>query len=827
MSIAFCPALSAWDCGRFNRCLRLGFLLSLLSVPAWAQLSVLTHRADAARDGQNLNEVLLTPSNVNTRQFGSLYSYPVDGYVSAQPLYMQNVNTVGGPHNVLFVATEHDSVYALDADNPNSAPLWQTSFINPDSGVTTVPMTEQGCTNVTLLNEVGILSTPVIDPVSQTLYVVAKTKEVIGGNTNYVFRLHALDITSGLDKLTPTVITATVNGSRGPVNLDTFHDFQRPALLLSNGTLYITFGSNGCDTNAHGWVLAYSASSLQQIAAWNSTPNQVYGGSIWMSGEGLAGDSNGYVYFSTANGTFNASTGGSDYGDTVLKLNLTGSSLTVADYFTPFDQANMRQNDLDLASGGVTLLPDQPGNYPHLAVAIGKTGTIYLLNRDNMGKYNPSGNSQIVQSLANATLEHYGAPTYWNHYLYFSARNDYIKQFTMTNGLLSTAPTAQSPTAYLVFGIPVVSANGNTNGILWTVRNVSSKGAMVLSAYNATTMAELYNTNQNSGRDALGTAPHFVSPVVANGRVYVGTQGVVKVYGLLSSVSVTGGNRQTGTVGTKLPVSLSIQAVSPYSGPVAGVSVTFSDGGAGGTFGTPTATTDANGNASTTYTLPGTAGTVNITATSSNYVSASFSETAVASTPASIVVLSGSYQSATVGTQLAAPLVVKVKDASGNGVPGVSVTFSDNGANGSFSGNPIVTDSGGKATVNYTVPTKARSITIAASTGTLSVNFQEKATAGPATTLNLVSGNNQSAAAGTQLPGALAVSVKDQYGNPVGGVTVTFSDNGAGGSFSTTTPITTSGGQASVTYTLPSTPGAVGITATINGLTVTFTETAK
>jgi hypothetical protein len=792
---------------------------------ASAQLNLLTHRWDSARDGQNLNETLLTPSNVNGNQFGSLYSYNVDGYVSAQPLYMQNLSIVGGQHNVLFVATQHDSVYALDADNPNSAPLWQTSFLNPSAGVTTVPMTDQGCTNVTLLNEVGILSTPVIDPVSQTLYVVAKTKEVSGSNTNYVFRLHALDITSGLDKLPPAVITATVNGSRGPVNLDALHDFQRPALLLSNGTLYIAFGSNGCDTNAHGWILAYNTSSLQQIAVWNSTPNQVYGGSIWMSGEGPAADSSGYVYFSTANGTFNANTGGSDYGDTVLKLNLTGSALTIADYFTPYDQANMRQNDLDLASGGVTLLPDQPGSYPHLAIAIGKTGTIYLLNRDNMGKYNPSGNSQIVQSIANATLEQYGAPSYWNNYVYFSARNDYIKQFTMTNGLLSTSATAQSPSAYLVFGVPVVSANGSSNGILWTVRNVSSKGAMVLSAFNATSMAELYNTNQNSGRDALGTAPHFASPVVVNGKVYVGTQGLVKVYGLFSSITATGGNNQSGNIGTKLPVNLSVQAVSPYSGAVAGVTMTFSDGGAGGTFGSPTVTTDANGNASTSYTLPNNSGAVNITASSPNYLSASFTETAVAGTPASIVVVSGSYQSAMVGTALPSPLVAKVKDASGNGVPGIAVTFSDNGANGSFSGNPILTDSTGKATVNYTVPTKTRSITVTASTGSLSVNFQEKATAGPATSLTVVAGNNQSARAGSQLPASLVVSVKDQYGNPVAGATVTFSDGGAGGKFSTTTPTTSSGGQASVTYTLPSTPGTVSITATINGLTVTFTET--
>ena len=807
-------------------------MVAFLSVAAPAQVNVLTHRYDAARDGQNLNETLLNSTNVNQTQFGNIFTLNVDGWVAAQPLYMQGLNLGGlGTHDVLFVSTMHDSVYALDADNLNgSAPLWQTSFINPSAGVTSVPIADQGCPLVTLYTEVGVLGTPVIDPNTGTMYVVAKTKEVVGGVTNYVFRLHALDITTGLEKFGgPVVINPTFVGPNGTVTLNNQLNLQRPALLLSNGTVFVSFGSNGCDRNAHGWVVAMDAGSLQQLAVFNTTPGQSWGGSTWMSGEGPAADSNGNVYFSTANGVYDVNTGGVDYGDSVLKLSLLGNSLTVADSFTPFDQSNMNTNDLDLGSGAVTLLPDQPGVFPHLAVAIGKTGTIYLLNRDNLGGYNPNGDTQIVQSIPTATLEVYGAPTYWNNKLYFSARNDFVKQYTMTNGQISTTPTATSPGAYLVFGVPSLSANGTNNGILWQVRNMSTKGAMVLSAYDANSMAELYNTNQNSTRDALGSIPHFQSPLVANGRVYIGTQGLVKVYGLLPSLTVFAGNRQTGTVATALPKALTIHVINPYTGfGLAGVSVTFSDGGKGGSFSSTTVVSDSTGSASTTYTLPQTSGTYTITATSAGYVTGSFTEIATAGTPTAIALSSGGFQSATVNTNLPNSIVVKVKDAFGNGVPNQPVTFVDNGAGGTFAGNPVTTSTNGTATENYKVGTKAGSITLTASTGNATpLNIQEKATPGAVASLTMSGGNLQSGNAGTQLAKPLNVTVKDQFGNPIAGATVTFSDGGVGGTFSTTTPVTGGNGAASVTYTLPGTPQTVSITATINGFVVTFTETAK
>ena len=423
----------------------------------------------------------------------------------------------------------------------------------------------------------------------------------------------------------------------------------------------------------------------------------------------------------------------------------------------------------------------------------------------------------------------YGAPTYWNNKLYFSARNDFVKQYTMTNGQISTTPTATSPGAYLVFGVPSLSANGTNNGILWQVRNMSTKGAMVLSAYDANSMAELYNTNQNSTRDALGSIPHFQSPLVANGRVYIGTQGFVKVYGLLPSLTVFAGNRQTGTVATALPKALTIHVINPYTGfGLAGVSVTFSDGGKGGSFSSTTVVSDSTGSASTTYTLPQTSGTYTITATSAGYVTGSFTEIATAGTPTAIALSSGGFQSATVNTNLPNSIVVKVKDAFGNGVPNQPVTFVDNGAGGTFAGNPVTTSTNGTATENYKVGTKAGSITLTASTGNATpLNIQEKATPGAVASLTMSGGNLQSGNAGTQLAKPLNVTVKDQFGNPIAGATVTFSDGGVGGTFSTTTPVTGGNGAASVTYTLPGTPQTVSITATINGFVVTFTETAK
>jgi hypothetical protein len=815
-------------------------MVALSIATTWGQHNVLTQRGDTSRDGQFSTETYLTPSNVNSNQFGSLFSYAVDGYVVAQPLYVSGVNIPGvGVVNVVYVVTSHDSVFAFNADSAGTGtPLWQVSFLNSANGttVTTEPVSALGCATVNGYGEVGITGTPVIDSSTNTIYLVAKTMEVTNGVTSYVFRLHALDITTGTEKFGgPQVITASFDG----VTLEAYsqYDLQRPALLESNGVIYIGFGSNGCDQNAHGWLLAYSASSLDQLAVFNTSPAQTYGGSVWMSGVGPAADSNGYVYLSTANGTFDANTGGADYGDTVLKLTLNNQTFSVWDYFTPSNQAKMKSGDLDLGSGGVVLLPDDGfTESATLALAEGKTGTIYLINTSDMGKYDThDGGDGNEEDVIGATQQMYGAPVYWNGYVYTAARQDHLKAFSLSNGMLSSTWVYESPLSYTLTGVPTLSANGSENGIFWLVRNTNSTGGvMELSAFNAVNdnstanLAELYNTQDVSGRDALGTAPHFATPLVANGKVYVGTQTQLKAYGLFPELNPSAGNDQSATVNT--PITLSVQATDPYTGAgIAGVAVTFGSGNKG-TFSTNPVTTNSAGTATTTYTLPQTAGTYALTATSSGYSTASLSETAVPGAAAALSVVSGSSQAGTVATTLPLPLVVMAKDSFGNKVSGASVTFSDS-YGGTFSPNPVSTGSNGEASVTFTLPTSAHTgFAVTASSGTATAaTLHETSVASAPATETLSSGNNQTAAPGTQLPKPLVVAVKDQYGNAVSGVTVTFSDRGAGGSFINSTPLTNNAGQANATYTLPPSAGTYSITATVNSNVdvVTFTETAN
>ena len=406
-----------------NRWLRSTFALSELftaiavlmfvTASAPAQITVATEHNDNFRTGQNVSETFLAPGAVTSKYFGKLFAQNVDGLVVAQPLYLQGVTIGAGTHNVVYVATQHDSVYAFDADSnagSNASPLWRTSFTG--GGITTETAADQGCGPETGFSEIGVMGTPTIDVSTNTLYVVAKTKE----NGNYFFRLHALDITTGMEKLGgPVAISGSVVNSFGTtVQFVVQHQAQRPGLLVVNGNVYIGFGSNGCDHGAHGWVFSSDATTLQQTGVFNTTPDKKEGGSVWQSGAGLAGDSEGNVYFSTAAiGDFNANTGGMDFGDTVLKLNLSSGSLTWADYFTPCRPSSLNAQDLDLGSGGVVELPDQPGPNPHLMVAAGKQGVIYLLNRDNLGQYDQNQDN-VVQEIATDLGQVYSIPVYWN-----------------------------------------------------------------------------------------------------------------------------------------------------------------------------------------------------------------------------------------------------------------------------------------------------------------------------------------------------------------------------------------------------------------------------
>ena len=499
---------------------------------------VFTYHNDPSRTGQNLNERAFMPTNVNVNQFGRLFSFPVDGYIYAQPLYVANLNMPGaGFRNVVFVATEHDSVYAFDADGRSTAPLWQTSFIDPAHGITTVPFEETGSNDI--VPEIGITGTPVIDPSSGTLYVSAKTKE----SGEYVHRLHALDLQTGQEKFGgPVALQAAVPGTgagndgAGNVPFNPLRQHDRCALMLLNGVIYIAFASHGDNDPYHGWVLGYDALTLQQVGEFNSSPNGERAG-IWQSGGGPAADGAGNIYVMTGNGTFTASSGGVDFGDSFIKLSASGAGLAATDYFTPFNQSDLEIFDIDLGSGSPLALPDQTSPPAHLLVGAGKEGTIYLLDRDNLGQFHAGDNSQIVQSLNSALGRVFCTPAYWENRVYFLAQNDVLKAFSFIDGRLSLTPVSSGSMRFAFRGAtPSISAQGATQGIVWVLQSdaYSSGGPAILRAYDATDLSrELYNSAKAAARDAAGPAVKFAVPTVANGRVYVGTQTRLDVYGLL------------------------------------------------------------------------------------------------------------------------------------------------------------------------------------------------------------------------------------------------------------------------------------------------------
>jgi hypothetical protein len=519
----------------------------VFAITACAQsgVNVTTYHNDNLRSGQNLHETVLTPALVQMSTFGKLFSQPVDGQIYAQPLVLANLFIAGkGTHTVVYVATENDSVFAFDGNSntgSNASPLWQVSFINPALGITTVPASD--LETDAIYPQVGITGTPVIDPNNGTLYVVAATKE----NGTYVQRLHALSVTTGAEKFGgPVVIAATVKGtgsgsSGGKLSFDPFRSNQRPGLLLLNGAIYIAWASHGLENEFtyHGWVIGYNETTLAEISAYCITANGDQGG-VWQSGDGLAADTLGNLYFMSGNGTFDANTGGQDYGMSYVKM-ATKHGLSVADYFTPYNEAEESSDDLDLGSGGAMLLPYLTGaKYPYLAIGAGKDGTLYVVNREDMGHFNASGNTQIAQSIPDAFAGHglYSTPTYWQGYLYFWCPNDVLRIFQMVNGQVSTSPVA---TGSVLFSSPgattEVSANEASNGIVWAIQpNGYATGApAVLYALNPTTATELYNSSQAGTRDTAGPAIKFTPPTVANGKVYVPTASELDVYGLLTA----------------------------------------------------------------------------------------------------------------------------------------------------------------------------------------------------------------------------------------------------------------------------------------------------
>ena len=499
---------------------------------------VTTYHFDNSRDGLNAQETVLTPANVTSSTFGKIGFFNSDGQVDAQPLYLAGLNVNGTATNVLYMATEHGTLYAFNADT--GAQLWQISLL----GSGEAPSGNHGCNQIS--PEIGITSTPVIDRAKGAIYAVAMSKDAAG---NYHQRLHALNLTTGAELAgSPVEVTGTYPGTgagsaNGMIPFTPGQYAERAGLLLLKGTIYLTWTSH-CDIGLYtGWVMAYSESTLQQTAILNLTPNGK-DGSVWMAGNGLATDANGNIYFLDANGTFdtnldsNGFPANQDFGNAIIKLSTAGGKLAVADYFEASNTADESATDTDLGSGGAMLLPDltdATGTVRHLLVGAGKDKNIYVADRDNLGKFNSTNNSSLYQELPTA-LEAgaWSSPAYFNNTVYYGGWNDTLKAFPITQAKLATTPSSQSAAVYPYPGsTPSISANGTQNAIVWALESPPG-GAGVLHAYDATSLSnELYNSNQAAnGRDTF-TGNKFMTPVIVNGKVFVGTPTGVAEFGLL------------------------------------------------------------------------------------------------------------------------------------------------------------------------------------------------------------------------------------------------------------------------------------------------------
>jgi len=549
-------------------------------------LGVLTYHNDQARDGINGKEYALTPTSVTKATFGKLFSCRVDGAVYAQPLWIKGLSVGGGVHNVIYVATQHDSVYAFDADDSPCVTYWHAHLLDALHGgtgkETPVVWNDVGQCFGDIYPEVGVTSTPVIDATTRTIYLVSASESnptssgsCSNSSATFYHRLHALDLATGSEKFNaPVTIAASVpgtgDGSSGSrVNFNSQLHHQRSGLVQVGGRIFVVFAAHEDATPYHGWVIGYEASNVrQQIAVFNTTPNGLDGadGGIWAGGGAPAADSGGDIYITTGNGAFDEAPPPpeNDYGDSILRLHsFTGSTpngvnLTVAGWFTPYDQDMLSQNDTDLGSGAAVLLPDQPSVPTHLLTQVGKEGVVYLIDRDNMGQYNPTSNDQIVQSFSGPKNGLWGTPALWRNKLYIGGRADSLRQFTFDPKKEMFIPSVASLSSH-VFRYPgttpSVSSRGGSNGIVWAIDaslygyaspnagvNCSTvplpsacSGPAVLHAFSATNLAvEYWNSSMAANnRDRAGNAVKFVPPTVANGKVYVPTRTSVDVYGLL------------------------------------------------------------------------------------------------------------------------------------------------------------------------------------------------------------------------------------------------------------------------------------------------------
>ncbi|MGH9445875.1 MAG: pyrrolo-quinoline quinone [Terriglobia bacterium] len=500
---------------------------------------VLTYHDNNARTGEYLHETLLSPANVNKDSFGKLFVIPVDGKVDAEPLYMRRISIPGkGVHNVVFIATENDSVYAFDASS--GVLLWHVRLLKRGE----TPSDDRGCSQVIPI--IGITSTPVIDPKSGphgTIYVVAMSKNQ---NGRYFQRLHALDVTTGKEEFGGPVdvhaeYPGTGAGSRnGKVIFDPKQYEERASLLLLNHVIYTAWASH-CDNDPYtGWVIGYNERDLHRTSVLDFTPNGTKG-SVWQSGAGMAADGRGNIYFLAANGTFDTTLNSrgfpahGDFGNAFMKLSTAGGGLKIVDYFAMYNVTHENDTDADLGSGGALLLPpmkDAHGRLRRLAVGAGKDQNVYLVDVDHMGKFNPHKNN-VYQELPKALGgREFAMPAYFNGKLYYGAVTDHLRAFEFRHARLLPHPVSETPNQFVYPGTtPSISADGNANGIVWAAEN----GMAVLYAYDAGNLShELYNSNQAGTRDHFGVGDKFITPMIADGRVYVGTANGVGVFGLLS-----------------------------------------------------------------------------------------------------------------------------------------------------------------------------------------------------------------------------------------------------------------------------------------------------
>src|ERR1700728_939023 len=707
--------------------------VSLFAAPVHAQVSVTTGRYDNSRSGSNLSETTLNTSNVNVSQFGKLYSYTVDASIYAQPLYVPNVVIPGqGTYNVVYVATMNDSIYAFNADSNavNGGILWSKNFTNSAAGVTSIPIVNIVNSNsLNIVGTVGIESTPVINLSSNTIYLVARTMEVSGSTTNYVARLHALDITTGAEKFGgPVVIQGSVPGSgqgssAGTLTFSSFFQNQRSGLVLVNGLIVFSWASHEDFDDWHGWVMAYNAATLQQTSILCTTPNGENAG-IWMSGRAPVADSSGNLYYATGNGDWD---GVSSFGDSLIRVSTTNGTLSIADYFTPDNYAYLQANDLDFGSSGPLLIPGT-----NLLITAGKTSNFYVVQSSNLG-HEVTGDTQTVQNFAlGGSIK--GGPAFWNRTtgagatLYvWPAGSSPLQAFQFSGSSFNTTPLSEStfltPSGYTDAALSV-SANGSTagTGIVWASLALSADDTHgtsqgVLRAFDANNVAtELWDSEMDNARDDAGTSGKFGPPIVANGKVYLNTfSNTLNVYGLLAaqgfSVSATPSS-QSVLFGGSTTFTVSTTALAGFTGSI-GLSVSGLPKGATGTF-SPTsvsagsgstltvATTSSTPAGSYTLTIIGTSGSITQTATVTLVVTANFTMSA---TPGFQTVNPGGSTPYTVSTAAVGGF---------SGTVSLSVSGLPTGATGTFSPTSVSAGNSSTLTVATTssTPTGSSSLTI-------------------------------------------------------------------------------------------------------------------